>query len=118
MAPWEWTMSEGQTIGAGTCALCRREVRVLTRHHLIPRCRHDARLRRRVPGRAEAERATVGLCRPCHVNVHQNVSEKDLARHFATIDLLASEPRIAAFARWIARRPDGTAVPSASRKRR
>lgn len=107
--------ADGAPIGAGCCALCRRGVRELTRHHLIPRCRSDARRRRAAPS---SERATIDLCRPCHHHLHAIITERELERRFASLPELAAHPGVAAFTAWIARRPDGTSIPFAAKKRR
>jgi hypothetical protein len=109
---------EGDPAGTGRCALCRREVRILTRHHLIPRSRRDARQRRSDPMRAEAERATVDLCRSCHHHLHRCLPERDLARFYTSLAAVAAHPDVARFSAWIARRPDGVSIPLAAKKRR
>lgn len=106
---------DGRRAGAGRCALCQRAVRELTRHHLIPRCRRDARRRRQDPA---CERETADLCRPCHHHLHAVIAERDLERSFASVAALAAHPEIAAFTAWIARRPDGISIPLAAKKRR
>ncbi|MEO5718785.1 MAG: hypothetical protein ABIR29_09465 [Chthoniobacterales bacterium] len=89
----------------GSCALCEREER-LTRHHLIPRTRHHNKRNRRDFPRREV-RAVVGLCRSCHTQVHQLLSEKQLEREFNTVEKLRAHPEIAKFAAWIAAKPSG-----------
>lgn len=110
--------SDDSVAGSGPCALCHRQVCERTKHHLIPRSRRDARRRRVDPDRAEAERQTVALCRPCHCHLHQVISERELARSCANLPGLASHPDVAAFTQWVARRPDGVKIPSAAKKRR
>lgn len=107
--------SDGHATGPGRCALCQRSVHALTRHHLIPRCRRDARRRRADP---EAERATIELCRPCHDHLHAVIPARELERSCATLASLAAHPAVAAFTVWVAKRPDGANIPSATRKRR
>lgn len=107
--------ADGKPIGAGCCALCWRGVRELTRHRLIPRGRSDARRRRAAPS---SERATIDLCRPCHHHLHAIITERELERRFASLPELAAHPGVAAFTAWIARRPDGTSIPFAAKKRR
>ncbi len=89
----------------GRCALCEREER-LTRHHLIPRTRHHNKRNQRDFPRSEV-REVVGLCRSCHSQVHQLLSEKQLEREFNTVEKLRAHPEIAKFAAWIAARPCG-----------
>ena len=89
----------------GCCALCEREER-LTRHHPIPRARHhNKRNKREFP--RQRVRQVVGVCCPCHSQIHQLLSEKQLEREFNTVEKLRDHPEIAKFARWIRRKPAG-----------
>lgn len=108
-------VSDGHATGPGPCALCLRSVHALTRHHLIPRCRRDARRRRADP---EAERATIDLCRPCHDHLHAMIPARELERSCATLASLAAHPAVAAFTVWVAKRPDGANISAAAKKRR
>jgi hypothetical protein len=49
----------------------------------------------------------VGVCRPCHSQIHQLLSEKQLERDFNAIEKLRSHPAIVKFAKWIRKRPLG-----------
>ena len=89
----------------GHCAICEREER-LTRHHPIPRARHHNKRNKREFSR-ELVRGVVGICRPCHSQIHQLLSEKQLEREFNTVEKLRDHPGIAKFARWIRRKPAG-----------
>ena len=89
----------------GKCALCERE-ETLTRHHLIPRTRHHNKRNQREFSRA-AVRAIVGLCRSCHSQVHQLLSEKQLEREFNTLEALRAHPGVAEFVEWIRVKPSG-----------
>jgi len=88
-----------------TCAICGRE-EVLTRHHLIPRTRHSNKRNKKEFNRREVK-ATVGICRPCHSQIHAVLSEKDLEREWNTVEKLRAHPEIAKFGEWIANRPRG-----------
>lgn len=91
----------------GTCALCARATEV-TRHHLIPRCRHGKRPVRERHTREELLRQlVVPLCRSCHKQVHALTSERELARDFDTVEKLRAHPKIAEFVAWIRSRPPG-----------
>ena len=92
------------------CALCGRE-EVLTRHHLVPRCRHANRRNKRDFAR-ETVRETVGLCRPCHKQVHAVLTEKELEREWNTIPKLLAHPEIARFVDWIRTKPAGFRCPT------
>jgi 5-methylcytosine-specific restriction endonuclease McrA len=89
----------------GHCALCGREER-LTRHHLIPRTRHHNRRNKREFDRV-AVKETVGLCRPCHSQVHALLSEKELEREWNTIEKIRAHPEVEKFVAWIAGKPRG-----------
>lgn len=96
------------TVGAGTCELCGRAVRELTRHHLIPRSRHKKKRAKKVFDRREMEGRISLLCRPCHNNVHAVLENKDLEREYNTVDALAECPGVQRFTRWIQKKPHGT----------
>ena len=89
----------------GICAICERQER-LTRHHLIPRTRHHNKRNKREFNRAVV-REVIGLCRPCHSQIHEVLTEKQLERDFNTIAKLRAHPGIAKFAGWIRARPAG-----------
>lgn len=106
-------MKDGSRVrGGGACELCGRNVRVLTRHHLIPQTRHKNRRNKRDFDRAEVKQRIALLCRPCHAHVHAQLDNKRLEREFNTVDALAAHPEIARFVAWIRQRPDGTRVVS------
>ena len=89
----------------GPCALCGREEK-LTRHHLIPRTRHHNKKNKRDFDRA-AVKVVVGLCRPCHSQVHVLFTEKELERNYPTIELLRGHAELAKFVGWIRSKPPG-----------
>lgn len=89
----------------GRCAICGREER-LTRHHLIPRTRHHNKKNKRDFDR-KSVKETVGLCRPCHSQIHSVLTEKQLEREFRTVEQLRAHPDIARFADWIRSKPAG-----------
>ncbi|MBV7380244.1 HNH endonuclease [Maritimibacter dapengensis] len=78
------------------CPICGRPIPPdvpQSRHHLIPRLK----------GGKGGE--TVLLHHICHKEIHATLSEAELARVFNTPEALLSHPRIAKFARWVAKRP-------------
>ena len=89
----------------GKCAICGRE-ETLTRHHLIPRTRHHNKRNKREFERTVV-RQVVGMCRPCHSQIHALLSEKQLEREFNTIAKLKEHPGVSKFAEWIATKPRG-----------
>lgn len=90
---------------SGTCAICGRE-ETLTRHHLIPRTRHHNKHNKREFERVVV-RQVVGICRPCHSQIHQLLSEKELEREFNTVSALKAHPGMAKFAEWISTKRRG-----------
>jgi len=74
------------------CALCGRALgdRV-EKHHLVPRLKGGTR--------------TVPLHPICHKKIHSLFTESELAHSFSTIDALADHPDMAAFIRWVQKRP-------------
>ncbi len=78
------------------CALCGRSIPdnvPQSRHHLIPRLR----------GGKGGE--TVLLHQICHKEIHATLTETELARDYHTGEALRAHPRLAAFAKWVAKRP-------------
>ena len=93
------------TSRSGACAICGRE-ETLTRHTLIPRTRHANKKNKRDFDRAVV-RAVVGICRPCHSQIHALLSEKELEREYNTVAKLKAHPGVAKFAQWVATKPRG-----------
>jgi hypothetical protein len=89
----------------GKCAICERD-EVLTRHHLIPQARHHNKKNKRDFDRKTVKR-TVGICRPCHSQIHAIFTEKQLEREWNSIEKLKSHSAIAEFAAWISTKPPG-----------
>lgn len=90
---------------SGFCGLCGRS-ETLTRHHLIPRTRHHNKRNKRQFDRA-AVKETVGICRPCHSQLHAVLSEKELERGWNTLEKIIAHPEIHTFSRWISTKPRG-----------
>jgi hypothetical protein len=89
----------------GRCAICGRE-EVLTRHHLIPRTRHPNKKNKRDLDRTTVKR-TVGICRPCHSQIHLLLTEKELEREWNSVEKLLGHPGLVHFAEWIREKPRG-----------
>jgi len=100
------------------CELCGRRVELLSRHHLIPRARHNKLRTRRAFGRAEPRVRLAGLCCPCHDHVHALFTEKTLGAEFNTLPLLAAHPEVSRFVVWIRDKPAGFRPQSTDAKRR
>ncbi|HBZ43893.1 MAG TPA: HNH endonuclease [Maritimibacter sp.] len=79
-----------------TCPICGRPIpkdAPQSHHHLVPRLK----------GGTHGE--TILLHHICHKEIHATLSEAELARVYNTPDALLTHPRIARFARWVAKRP-------------
>ncbi|WP_417455811.1 HNH endonuclease [Kordiimonas sp.] len=75
-----------------TCVLCGREIgKAVEMHHLIPK--------------SEGGRVTVPLHPICHRKVHALFNEKELAKHYATIEALRSVEEIRRFVAWLRGKP-------------
>ena len=74
------------------CALCDRPLgdRV-EKHHLIPRLKGGTQ--------------TVPLHPICHKKIHSLFTESELAQSFHTVQALADHPDVAAFIKWVRKRP-------------
>ena len=84
------------------CELCGRTTVPLTEHHLIPRARHNKKVKRDLG----ADRNKVAmLCRPCHSQIHDLFTEKELERKYFTIALLKADERVINWIEWVRKRP-------------
>lgn len=91
-----------------TCELCRRRVRRVTKHHLVPRSRIKKRKRRgQTEQSPEFEEVIALLCSPCHKMIHAVLSEKELERDYDTINSLLAHTEIGTFVQWVRKQPDG-----------
>ncbi|MCP4638051.1 MAG: HNH endonuclease [Methyloversatilis sp.] len=76
------------------CPLCGRPLipgPAVDLHHLIPK--------------SQGGRETVAMHRICHRKLHALFSETELARDLHTLEALRAHPSVAAFVRWVRRRP-------------
>ena len=73
------------------CELCERQVAHTSRHHLVPR--------------EEGGRygPTVNLCQPCHSSMHRFLSNRELARRYATVEALRGAEELQTYLHWIRR---------------
>ena len=74
------------------CALCGRAFGDrIEKHHLVPRLKGGT--------------GTVPLHPICHKKIHSLFTESELATRFNTIAALADHPDMAAFIKWVQKRP-------------
>ena len=71
------------------CTLCRRQVESLSRHHLIPR------------EEGGNHGPTAELCQPCHSTIHLQLSNRELAQHFNSIETLQKAEALQKYLRWV-----------------
>ena len=95
----------------GRCELCERQMQ-LTFHHLIPKMTHSKFLGKALPSNVAHLGAPTRdflnsygamLCRACHSVVHRFAPNAVLATSFNTIELLAAQPKIQAWAQHASR---------------
>lgn len=90
----------------GRCQLCERET-ALTRHHLIPQCRHGTKWNRKNFDRREVKTNLLLLCSGCHKQLHALFTEKELERRLHDLPSLRAEPAVQRFVDWIRTKPPG-----------
>jgi len=74
------------------CALCGRELGTRwNKHHLVPRSLKG--------------KETVNVHLVCHKQIHALFSEKELARHYHTVERLLEHEDMAKFVEWITSKP-------------
>ncbi|QHT68880.1 HNH endonuclease [Rhodocytophaga rosea] len=76
-----------------TCALCGRNVSMLTYHHLIPK------------QKGGKYTDTVPLCQPCHTTIHLTFSNRELASEYNSIEKLKSAAPLQKYLQWIQGKP-------------
>lgn len=74
----------------------------LTDHHLVPRARHNKKVKREL-GKDRNE--TADTCRPCHSQIHNLFTEKELEREYNTIEKLKAHPGVQKWIEWKRKRP-------------
>lgn len=86
----------------GICELCEMDEMALTDHHLVPRARHNKKVKREL-GKDRNE--TADTCRPCHSQIHNLFTEKELEREYNTIEKLKAHPGVQKWIEWKRKRP-------------
>lgn len=90
----------------GPCELCQRETR-LTRHHLVPQCRHANKWNKKNFDRRVVKTDLLMLCIGCHKQLHALFTEKELERRLHDLPSLRAEPEVQKFVEWIRNKPPG-----------
>ena len=97
-------MSRGGQPQIYTCALCEREVRQVSRHHIVPK--------------SEGGRDTVDLCGACHKTLHSFFTNETLAGELNTLEALRQDPDVARYLAWVRKQRDSRITVRAKRSRR
>jgi hypothetical protein len=85
------------------CQLCRSED-AHNFHHFIPRTLHTNKWFKKRYTRVQMQEG-IDVCKSCHDAIHTLISdEKDLGRHYNTLDTLLAHPQVAVFVEWKRRR--------------
>lgn len=87
----DWPPQVSAAAPAAACGLCQRAVQSTSRHHLVPR------------EEGGKHGPTVELCQPCHSSVHRFLSNRDLARRYATVEALRAAEELQPYLHWIRR---------------
>lgn len=87
-----------------TCALCEREVRQVSKHHIVPK--------------SEGGRDTVDLCAACHKTLHSFFTNETLANELNTLEALRQDPDVARYLAWVQKQRDSRIPVRSKRERR
>ena len=85
----------------GVCPLCARRT-ALTFHHLIPRKVHRRAHFKKHYSRLQLNQG-IDICRTCHNGVHRRYDEMSLAKDFASLEKLRTDPELARFFDWVSK---------------
>lgn len=89
--PIEGPLTQPKSAADERCGLCERAVQATSRHHLVPR------------EEGGKYGPTVDLCQPCHSSVHRFLSNRALARQYATVEALRAAEELQTYLRWVRR---------------
>jgi hypothetical protein len=87
---------------SGICELCDLGEVPLTDHHLIPRMRHNKRVKRDF---GKERNKTLDMCKPCHRQLHKLFTEKQLEREYNTLEKLKANPEVQRWIEWRRKHP-------------
>lgn len=96
------------------CELCGRTTPSLTKHHLIPKARHNKRVKAKFGD--ECKKRIAMFCTACHRQIHYLFTHKELESEYNTIEALMGHPDVAKYAEWIRKKPDNF-VPSKGKRK-
>ena len=102
-ATLELAYSSGSS-GEVCCAICEREVRGLTRHHVYPKETHGVMRKQGVP--KNVLDSTISICRMCHSTVHRFFSNMELSKLYFSTERLLSHERFYKYAKWASKQAD------------
>jgi hypothetical protein len=88
------------------CELCKREVSILTFHHLIPKTLHGKKWFKKQFERKEMQTRGIMVCKPCHKHIHKTYDEKFLGKERNTLESLQQDPEISRFVDWVKNQRD------------
>jgi hypothetical protein len=81
------------------CELCQSED-AHNFHHFIPRTLHSNKWFKKRYTR-EQMREGLNLCKSCHQAIHDLIpDEKELGRHYNTMEKLLAHPQVAGYVKW------------------
>jgi hypothetical protein len=81
------------------CQLCRREPSA-NFHHFIPRTLHSNKWFKKRYTRQQMHEG-IDVCKSCHRAIHDLVpDEKELGRHYNTLEKLLAHPEIGKYVEW------------------
>jgi hypothetical protein len=80
----------------------------LTEHHLIPRTLHRNKKAIAAFGKPEMKSRLAMVCRPCHDQIHDLFTEKELGWTYNTVELLKAHPDVVIWIEWVSKRPNWT----------
>ncbi len=86
------------------CALCEREVRQVSKHHIVPK--------------SEGGRDTIDLCAACHKTLHSFFTNETLANELNTLEALRQDPDVARYLAWVRKQRDSRITVRGKRERR
>jgi hypothetical protein len=81
------------------CELCQCED-AHNFHHFIPRTLHSNKWFKKRYTRGQMQ-AGIEVCKSCHGAIHDLISdEKELGRHYNTMQKLLAHPQLAGYVKW------------------